>query len=88
MTSDNIWFLEVNALSKEVFLAINKIQYLWRQRADTNNIFKEITKIERYRSITKDLLQDHINKLITDKKIVNKIIRDKKSLKVNQGSSI
>ena len=83
MTSDSIPLLEVNALSNEVFLAINKIRHLWRQRADTNSIFKEITKIEQYQSITKDFLQDHIDKLIIDEKIINKINRDKNSYKVN-----
>ena len=34
MISDCISFLEINALRNEVFLAINKFQYLWRQRAD------------------------------------------------------
>ena len=56
MTSDSISFLEVNTLSNEAFLAINRIRYLWRQNADTNSIFKEITKIELYQSITKDFL--------------------------------
>ena len=83
MTSDSIPLLEVNALSNEVFLAINRIRHLWRQRADTNSIFKEITKIEQYQSITKDFLQDHIDKLIIDEKIINKINRDKNSYKVN-----
>ena len=82
MTSDSIPLLEVNALSNEVFLAINRIRHLWRQRADTNSIFKEITKIEQYQSITKDFLQDHIDKLIIDGKIINKINRDKNSYKI------
>ena len=69
MTSDSIPFLEVNALNHKVFLAINRIRYLWRQRADTNSIFKEMTKIEQYQSITKDFSQDHIDKLIIDKKL-------------------
>ena len=56
MTSDSIPLLEV-------ILAINRIRYLWRQRADTNSIFKEITKIEQYQSITKDFLQDNIDKI-------------------------
>ena len=46
MTSHSFSFLEVIALNNEVFLEINKIQYLWRQRGNTNSIFKEITKIE------------------------------------------
>ena len=83
MTLESISLLEVNALNNEVFLAINRIRYLWRQRADPNNTFKEITKIERHQSITKDFLQDHINKLIIDEKIINKINRDKNSYKVN-----
>ena len=76
MTSDSIPLIEVNALSNEEFLAINRIRYLWRQRADTNSIFKEITKIEQYQSIAKDFLQYHIDKLIIDEKIINKIYRD------------
>ena len=69
MTSESISFLEINALNNKVFLAINRIRYFWRQRANTNSIFKGITKIEQYRSIAKDFLQVHIDKLIIDKKI-------------------
>ena len=76
MTSESISFLEVNALNNKVFLAINRIRYLWRQRADTNSIFKGITKIKQYRSIIKDFLQDHIDKLIIDKKNLHKIKKD------------
>ena len=50
---------------------------------DTNNIFKEITKIERYQSITRDFSQDHISKLIINEKIINKTNRDKNSCKAN-----
>ena len=82
MTSDSIPLLEVNASSNEVFLAIKKIRHLWRQRAVTNSK-EEITKIEQYQSITKDFLQDHIDKLIIDEKIINKINTDKNSYKVN-----
>ena len=81
MTSDSIPLLEVNDLSNEVFLAINRMRNLWRQRADTNSIFKEISKIEQYQSITKDFLQDHIDKLIIDEKVINKINRDKNIIK-------
>ena len=72
-----------NALRKKVFLEINRIQRLGRQRADTNSIFKEITKMEQYQNITKDFLQYHINKLIMDEKIINTISRDKNSYKTN-----
>ena len=32
-------------------------------------MFKEVTKIEQYQSITKDFLQNQIDKLIIDKKL-------------------
>ena len=32
LTSDSILLLEVNGLNNEVFLAIDRIRYLWRQR--------------------------------------------------------
>ena len=86
MTSDSIPLLEVNPLSKKVFLAINRIRHLWRQRADTNSTFKEITKIEQYQSITKDFLQDHIDNRIIDGKTINKINRDKKRPKFSSFS--
>ena len=62
MKSDSIPFLEISALSNELFVAINRTRYLWRQRADTNSIFKEITKIEQYQSLTKDFLTKILNK--------------------------
>ena len=62
MKSDSIPFLEINALSNEVFFAINRTRYLWKQRADTNSIFKEITKIEQYQSLTNDFLTKILNK--------------------------
>ena len=86
MTSDCIPLLEVNASSNGVFLSIKKIRHLWRQRADTNSIFKEITKIEQYQSITKDFLQDHIDNRIIDGQIINKISRDKKRPKFSSFS--
>ena len=62
MKSDSIPFLEINALSNELFVAINRTRHLWRQRADTNSIFKEITKIEQYQSLTNDFLTKILNK--------------------------
>ena len=74
MISDNISFFEVNVL---IFLAINSIRYFGRQHADTNSIFKEMTKIGLSQNIAKDFLQDHINNLVIDEKIINKINRNK-----------
>ena len=83
MTSDSIPILKENPLSNEVFLTINRMQHLWRQRADTNSIFQKITKMEQYQSIKKEFLQDHIDKLIIDEKIINKISRSKNTYKVS-----
>lgn len=47
MAADSISLLEVNVLNNGIFLAIDRIWYFWRQLADTKNIFKELTKIER-----------------------------------------
>ena len=43
----------------------------------------QTTYLKKYQSITKDFLQDHINKLVIDEKNINKINRDKNSYKVN-----
>ena len=38
MAAESISLLEVNVLNNEIFLAIDRIQYLLRQLADTKNI--------------------------------------------------
>ena len=52
------------------------------EKAHLNRV-KEITKIERYQSLKKDFLHDHINKINVDKKTINKINRNKITYKVN-----
>ena len=70
MTSDSIPFLEVNALSNKVFLAINRIRY-------SNSIFKEINSL---------IILNSNTKLIIDEKIINEINRNNNSDKVNTKS--
>ena len=77
MTSDSIPFLEVNALSNKVFLAINRIRYSSKQRGDTNSIFKEINSL---------IILNSNTKLIIDEKIINEINRNNNSDKVNTKS--
>ena len=52
------------------------------EKAHLNRV-KEITEIERYQSLKKDFLHDHINKINVDKKTINKINRNKITYKVN-----
>ena len=73
------------SINSEIILAFNRIQYLWRKRANTIGTFKKITEIKWFRSMTKDFLQDHINGLIIDKKIKSKINMNKNSYKVKRG---
>ena len=45
---------------------------------------KKIVKNDYYKDINKDVLQQQKNMLITEKKILNKINRNKNSYKVNE----
>ena len=45
---------------------------------------KKIVKNDHYKDINKDVLQQQKNMLITEKKILNKINRNKNSYKVNE----
>ena len=45
---------------------------------------KKIVKNDHYKDIIKDVLQQQKNMLITEKKILNKINRNKNSYKVNE----
>ena len=64
VAADSISFLEINALNKEMLLAVNRIQFLCRQLAEV---------LKNYFS------KDHINELITDEKTKNKINMSKNS---------
>ena len=53
------------------------------QRAEINAIFKEIIKNNPYKDMDKDVLQQQINMLIIEEKMLNKINRNKNFYKVN-----
>ena len=66
-----------------IFTAINKVPRN-RQRAEINAIFKGINENDYYKDMNKDVLQQQVNMLITDEKILNKINRNKNPYKVNE----
>ena len=55
-----------------------------KQRADINQVLNEIIKNQEFEEITREYLQNHLNKLITEEKIINKINRDQDSYRVNR----
>ena len=83
MATTNVAITDLDLFNNSIFTAIIKIQKN-RQRAEINAIFKEIIKNDHYKDMDKDVLQQQINMLITEEKILNKINRNKNSYKVNE----
>ena len=70
-------------LDSKIYYAITKI---WndRKRAEVNAIHKEVIKTPIFKDITKDHLQDRLDKLLKNGKFLNKTNRDKDSLRLNR----
>ena len=70
-------------LDSKIYYAITKI---WndRKRAEINAIHKEVIKTPIFKDITKDHLQDRLDKLLKNGKFLNKTNRDKDSLRLNR----
>ena len=83
MTVTNVAITDLDLFHNTIFTAINKIRRN-RQRAEINAIFKEIIKNDHYKDMSKDVLQQQINMLITEEKILNKINRNKNPYKENE----
>ena len=71
----NLSTIELIFFNSAIFSAINRIRYILKQLADINWVLNEIKKGH---------LQNHLNKLITEEKIINKINRDKGSYRINR----
>ena len=76
--------IELNSFNNAIFSAINRIRHILKQRADINRVLNEIKKNQEFKDITREYLQKHLNKLITEKKIINKINNDQDSYRVNR----
>ena len=83
MAATNVAITDLDLFNNTIFTAINKIRRN-RQRAEINAIFKEIIKNDHYKDMNKDVLQQQINMLITEEKILNKINRNKNPYKDNE----
>ena len=72
---------ELNALDHRIYSAINRIRGQ-NKRADRNSVHKEIIKTIDFEKISKNLLDDGINMLIQNDKIINRLNRNKDSFRI------
>ena len=69
-------------LDSKIYYAITKIRND-RKRAEINAIHKEVIKTPIFKDITKDYLQDRVDRLLKNGTLLNKPNRDKDSLRLN-----
>ena len=72
---------KLNALDHSIYSAINSIRGQ-NKRADRNSVHKEIIKTIDFEKISKSFLDDRINMLIQNDKIINKLNRNKDSFRI------
>ena len=72
---------ELNALDHCIYTVINRIRGQ-NKRTDRNSVHKEITKTIDFEKISKSFLDDRINMLIQNDKIINKLNRNKDSFRI------
>ena len=60
--------IELNSFNNAIFSASNRVRQILKQRADINRVLNEIKKNHEFKDITREYLQNHLNKLITEKK--------------------
>ena len=70
-------------LGSKIYYAITKIRND-RKRADINAIHKEVIKTPVFKDITKDRLQDRVDKLLKNGTLLSKPNRGKDSLRLNR----
>ena len=73
--------IKLRSFNNAIFSAITRIRHTLKQRADIN---REIKKSHEFKGITRQYLQNHLNKLIKEKKIINKVNRDQDSYRINR----
>ena len=74
---------EFNKLDNTALYIIKKIKNL-HQRTDIERLFDEVTKNIDFQHITKDSLNDRVNKLLQSSKLINKINCSKDSFFLNE----
>ena len=74
---------ETISFDQNIFTVINDLKKK-RKPADTDSIHKEIIKTIDFKDTTKDDLQDRINILLINEKLINKINRNLNSYSINE----
>ena len=77
---------ETISFDQNIFTVINDLKKK-RKRADIDSIHKEIIKTIDFKDTTKDDLQDRINILLINEKLINKINRNLNSYSVNEANT-
>ena len=75
--------LELNHLDHKIYSAIKQIRGQ-KNRADINSIHKEIVKVIDFEAISKEFLNDRIEMLLQNDKIINRLNRNKNSYRLNE----
>ena len=81
MATASLSTIKLRSFNNAIFSAITRIRHTLKQRADIN---REIKKSHEFKGITRQYLQNHLNKLIKEKKIINKVNRDQDSYRINR----
>ena len=74
------------SFDQNIFTVINDLQKK-RKRPDIDSIHKKIIKSNGFKDTTKDDLQDRINILLINEKLINKINRNLNSYAVNEANT-
>ena len=77
---------ETISFDQNIFTVINDLKKK-QKRADIDSIHKEIIKTIDFKDTTKDDLQDRINILLINEKLINKINRNLNSYSVNEANT-
>ena len=76
MVAATLSTIELDYSNNATFSAVNRIIHILKQRADFIRVLNKIKKNHEFKGIAREYLHNHLNKLITEKKIINKTIRD------------
>ena len=74
---------QLNTLENSLYTIIDKLKRQ-RKRADTDSIYYNLVKSATFQNLSKDALQDKIDYLVIEGKIINKINRGKISYWINE----
>ena len=77
---------ETISLDQNIFTVINDLKKK-RKRAEIGSIHKKIIKAIDFKDTTKDEIQDRINILLINEKLINKINRNLKSYSVDKANT-